>query len=52
MRTAIELAGFALVVAFFAVAWWPSALLAAGVLLIAHANLPRATAPAPAGDGA
>lgn len=37
--SALEAAGIALIVAFFAVFWWPSALLIAGLGLILAANL-------------
>jgi hypothetical protein len=37
----LELAGFVLVVAFFAIWWWPSALLVAGVGLLAASMAPR-----------
>lgn len=37
--TLLEAVGLVLVVAFFALVWWPSALLVAGVLLIVVALL-------------
>lgn len=55
MRQLVELVGLALVVAFFAVWWWPSALLVAGIGLIVVANLPAAPAgqdQVPGEDGA
>jgi cytochrome c biogenesis protein CcdA len=42
----LELLGALLVVAFFAVVWWPAALLVAGVLLILAAWIRERTAPA------
>ena len=46
----VELTGAALIVAFFAVVFWPLALLASGILLIVLANTPprRKAKPAPA----
>lgn len=47
-----ELLGFALLVTFAAVVWWPSALLVAGCLLILSAVADERTpkAPSPASD--
>lgn len=40
LSTLLQLAGFALVVAFFAVIFWPSALLVSGVLLVVFGHEP------------
>ena len=54
MRNLAELAGFALIVGFLYLLWWPLTLLGGGVLLVVWANLtqPRPSAAAdPAEDG-
>lgn len=40
LRQSAELAGALLIIAFFAVVFWPAALLVSGMLLIVLANLP------------
>lgn len=50
LKDIAELVGALLIVAFFAVVFWPLALLSSGILLIVLANLPpERTAPPVAG---